>query len=275
MSWLLRRTRWAISTSLIKRDIENKLRNPSSGGAVAYPRTFEEKVVLLNDPRTIQKLEIVEYGVKFKPGKKYLSLLLALSGLFFYINERQLPEKVIDHYFAISNTSDLQHPTGFLFSAFMFETPFYFYLPLLAVVNQLSKFVSNRWVLGLMAVNAVGCGLLGKKLVDERVEEYEVWDQERICYGEGTFIALGNCLWGALGLQGGFTALKSRLFLKSVPGLGITRAGLPLGYLCLFYLMLEAYLRVREGKKNSELVTFCAISGFITGLLIRRFAPLK
>lgn len=86
MSWLLRRARWNISTALIKRDIENRLKNPSTGGAVAYPKTFEEKVILLNDPRTIQKLEIVEYGVKFKPGKKYLSLLLALSGLFFYIN---------------------------------------------------------------------------------------------------------------------------------------------------------------------------------------------
>lgn len=86
MSWLLRRSRWNISTSIIKSDIENRVKNPSIGGGIAYPKTFEEKVVVLNDPRTIQKLEIVEFGVKFKPGKKYLSLLLALSGLFFYIN---------------------------------------------------------------------------------------------------------------------------------------------------------------------------------------------
>jgi hypothetical protein len=101
-----------------------------------------------------------------------------------------------------------------------------------------------------------------------------VWDQERICYGEGTLLSLANMLWGALGFSGGFTALKSRILLKSVPGLGITRAGLPLGYICLFYIILEGYLHFK-GKKNSELVGLCAISGFMSGLLIRRFAPLK
>jgi hypothetical protein len=242
---------------------------------MAYPRTFEQKVVLLNDPRTIQKLEIVEYGVKYRPGKKYLSLLLALSALFFYINERQLPEKVVDRYFSISNSSNGEYFTGFAFAGFMFEKPFYYYMPLLVVVNQLSKFVSNRWVLGLMLANGAVNGWLGKHLVDERVQEYEVWDQERICYGEGTLISLANCLWGALGLKGGFTALKSKLFLKSVPGLGIIRAGSPLGYICLFYMLLEGYLRMREQKKNSELVAVCSITGFLTGLLIRRFSPLK
>jgi hypothetical protein len=105
LSTLIRKGRYNISTDIIKRDIEKRLRNPNAGQALEYPKTFEQKVILLNDPRTIQKLEIVEYGVKYKPGKKYLSLLLALSALFFYINERQLPEKVIDRYFSISNSS--------------------------------------------------------------------------------------------------------------------------------------------------------------------------
>jgi Flp pilus assembly protein protease CpaA len=65
----------------------------------------------------------------------------------------------------------------------MFEKPFYFYLPLLVVVDQLSRFVSNRWVVGLMVVNAVINGFIGKHLVEERVKQYEVWDQERISYG--------------------------------------------------------------------------------------------
>lgn len=82
-------------------------------------------------------------------------------------------------------------------------------------------------------------------------------------------------MWGALGLKGGFTAIKSKLMLKSVPGLGITRSGIPLGYVCLFYMLLEGYLRVREDKKNTELMGICALNGFLTGLLIRRFAPLK
>jgi len=51
-------------------------------------------------------------------------------------------------------------------------------------------------------------------------------------------MSLAMILWGALGPVGGFTALKSRIFLKSVPGLGIIRAGIPIGYICLFYMLL-------------------------------------
>ena len=54
----------------------------------------------------------------------------------------------------------------------MYELPFYLYSPLLLAINQMSKFISNRWVLGLMVVNAVISGALGKYLVDQRVEEY-------------------------------------------------------------------------------------------------------
>lgn len=56
-------------------------------------------------------------------------------------------------------------------------------------------------------------------------------------YGEGTVLSLAMMLWGALGFTGGFTALKAKLFLKSVPGLGIIRHGIPIGYVCLFYLL--------------------------------------
>lgn len=106
------------------------------------------------------------------------------------------------------------------------------------VINQMSKFISNRWVIALLATNTAINSFVGKQLVDQRVKEYEVWGQERISYGEGTLIALSNMLWGALGPLNGFTSLKSRIMLKSVPGLGITRAGIPIGYLCLFYILL-------------------------------------
>ena len=51
-------------------------------------------------------------------------------------------------------------------------------------------------------------------------------------------MALSTMFWGSLGPTGGFTSLKSRIMLKSVPGLGITRAGIPIGYFCLFYMLL-------------------------------------
>jgi len=54
----------------------------------------------------------------------------------------------------------------------MYEKHFVFYLPLLAVVNQMSKFISIRWVLGLIAINMVFNGVAGKYLVNERVNKY-------------------------------------------------------------------------------------------------------
>jgi hypothetical protein len=238
---LVGQIRRGISTDMIKKRVAEQLAMGKEKQVPEYPRTFEQKIIFLNDPKTIQKLEIVEYGVKYKAGKKYLSLALLLAGVFFYYNEQYLPVKVVDCYFCISNNSGLEYPSGFLLAPFMYELPFYIYTPLLLVVNQMSKFISNRWVLGLMATNAVVSGLIGKQLVDERVKDYEVWDQERISYGDGTLMALSTMLWGALGPMGGFTALKSRIMLESVPGLGITRAGIPLGYICLFYFLFELY----------------------------------
>lgn len=157
----------------------------------------------------------------------------------------------------------------------MYEIPFFVYSPLLLIINQMSKFISNKWVLGLVVSNTIISGVIGKLLVDERVKEYEVWDQERISFGEGTLMALSSMLWGALGPLGGFTALKSRIMLQSVPGLGITRAGVPLGYIILFYVLFELYARKEKGKKNSELVLSSTVMGFLFGLLVRRFSPLK
>ena len=48
----------------------------------------------------------------------------------------------------------------------MYEKNFYFYLPLLAVVNQMTKFISNRWVLALLVANTAVNSALGKYLVD-------------------------------------------------------------------------------------------------------------
>ena len=167
---LLRRglvLRAGISTELIKKELERNLKQTGPAPSIPeYPRTFEQKLVLLNDPRTIQKLEIVEYGVKYKPSKKYLWALLGLTALFFHLNEQVVPVRVTDTYFAISNLSGWDHPSGFLWAGFKHEHPFYHYLPLLAVVAQLSKFVSNRWIIGLIGVNGLVNGAVGRWLVE-------------------------------------------------------------------------------------------------------------
>lgn len=54
----------------------------------------------------------------------------------------------------------------------MYELPFVIYSPLLLAVNQMSKFISNRWVIALLAANALVSGGIGKYLVDERVKHY-------------------------------------------------------------------------------------------------------
>ena len=108
---------------------------------------------------------------------KYLSLILLLAGLFFYYNEKFIPAKVVDSYFCISNQSGLTYPSGYILGGFMYELPFFLYTPLLLAINQMSKFISNRWIIGLLATNVVLNGIIGKNLVDKRVEKYEVWDQ--------------------------------------------------------------------------------------------------
>jgi hypothetical protein len=44
--------------------------------------------------------------------------------------------------------------------------------------------------------------------------------------------------WSYIGLVDAFGHLKSRIFLKTIRGKGIVRAGLPFGYLCVFYALL-------------------------------------
>lgn len=48
--------RRGISSELIKKELEKGVFNPRKGAALEYPKTFEQKVIFLNQPTTIQKL---------------------------------------------------------------------------------------------------------------------------------------------------------------------------------------------------------------------------
>ena len=90
-----------ISTEQIKKYQQEMVKsNPT--GLKEYPKTFEQKMILLNDPKTIQLLEVIEYGVKYKSGKKWLPLLLLGLAAFCYFHEKILPVRIIDRYFMIS-----------------------------------------------------------------------------------------------------------------------------------------------------------------------------
>ena len=54
----------------------------------------------------------------------------------------------------------------------MYELPFFIYSPLLLIIDHMSKFISNKWVFGLIITNALISGAIGKLLVDERVKAY-------------------------------------------------------------------------------------------------------
>jgi hypothetical protein len=92
----------------------------------------------------------------------------------------------------------------------------------------------------------ISCGIAGHHIVYERVKQYEVWDQERIVYGEGNFLSLGVGFWAMLGFKGGFVGLKSRILLKSIPGMGIIRGGIPIGYIISGYLALMLYYHLKQ-----------------------------
>ncbi len=54
-----------------------------------------------------------------------------------------------------------------------------------------------------------------------------------------------------LGFMNGFTALKSRIMLKAVPGAGILRAGLPIAYILTAYIAYFVYTYINKTSKNN------------------------
>lgn len=138
--------------------------------------------MVVNDPKTIHYLQVVEFGVKYKPGKRWLPILLALFGLVAYVLTKTIPIRVTDRYLTISPESP-DYYSGYLFSILNYEKPFYLYLPLLVGVYQLSRFISTGQFAVLVLVNCIIGDVLGQYLVNQRVSKYEIWENERISFG--------------------------------------------------------------------------------------------
>lgn len=79
--------------------------------------------------------------------------------------------------------------------------------------------------------------------------------------------------WAYIGFTDAFGHLKSRIFLKTLKGKGIVRSGLPFGYLCVVYSLLEFFFYAK-GSKNSELVLAEVCAGIAMGLILRRVKPM-
>ena len=92
----------------------------------------------------------------------------------------------------------------------------------------------------MMLCNMVFGGILGQSIVDRRIASYEVWNNEHLCHGEGCLLSILVAFCTALGPQNSFTHLKSKIGIKTIPGLGIIRNGISVGSLALFYLIGNA-----------------------------------
>lgn len=163
--------------------------------------------------------------------------------------------------------------SGYCFAGLNYERPFYLYIPLMFCMQHISRFVNLKSMGALLLINCVVGGGLGQWLVNQRVSKYEVWENERICFGEGNMLSVLFCFWTMLGLQEGFTHLKSKVFLKTVPGLGIIRAGVPIGMIAVAYSLLEALFYLK-GAKNSEVILAEVVSGILFGVVLRRLKPI-
>lgn len=147
-----------------------------------YPKTFEQKMVILNDPKTIQVLQVVEFGASYKEGKNWLIFVLIAVGLFGYLMQKSVPIRINDRYFMISPET-VNYYVGYIFAAFNYSKPVFMYLPLMFGIYRLSRFMNLTQMGSLIAINGLVGGILGQYLVNERVKQYEVWETERICYG--------------------------------------------------------------------------------------------
>ena len=76
-----------------------------------------------------------------------------------------------------------------------------------------------------------------------------------------------------LGFTNGFSALKSRIMLKAIPGAGILRAGLPVAYILTAYIAYFIYTYIKQTSKNNEVAALCIFNSIVWGLLMRRFKP--
>jgi hypothetical protein len=228
--------------------------------------------MILNQPKTVQLLEIIEYGVKFKDGSNWLPFLLIFTALGGYTLSKVIPIRVSDRYFMICPESP-QYIAGYIFAGFNYQKPFYLYLPMLLGVYQLSRFIPLPHMAALLAINCAVGDALSQSLVNKRVSKYEVWQNERISFGEGNTLSVLFAFWSYIGFKDAFTHLKSRIFLKTLRGKGIVRRGLPFGYLCIFYALLELFF-YRNGSTNSEVVLAEVCTGVLMGIALRRIRPL-
>ncbi len=93
-------------------------------------------------------------------------------------------------------------------------------------------------------------------------------------------MSIGFALWGYLGFRNGLgRAFSSKLFLWSLPGLGIISQGIPIGIVLLIYSAYELYRDATDSTAGarSELILTSAVIGALYGIILKRLGvkPIK
>lgn len=173
ISHLNKKISYSINTDLIKKDYQKQMSKTglSEQRMRQYPKTFEEKMMILNDPKTIQVLQVVEFGVKYKKGKNWTIFVLIITGLLGYYLQKNIPIRVNDRYFMVSPEAP-NYYIGYLFAGFNYGKPILLYLPLMFGIYRLSRFMTFAQMSALVAINGVLGGILGHYLVTDRVKQY-------------------------------------------------------------------------------------------------------
>jgi hypothetical protein len=200
------------------------------------PRTYEEQIELINNPQLMKYIEVVEYGVTLPKTRKWPAILAFCVALFLYAHYEALPIAIVERYMSISQQID-KHPVGYLGSFLAFSgSSYYVYQPLLLVIYHSSRYIKYYWP--LLLISLIANSHLGKMLAQKDLDSMEVWNRTKISYGEGLFLQIGFALWGYLGFKGGLGGVwGSRIFLETLPGIGIMNKGIPIGSILLLYIV--------------------------------------
>jgi hypothetical protein len=133
-------------------------------GVLGRPLTFDEKCLIINDPKMIAHVELVEYGMTFKPTNKLPVLLLLLGGVIITYLYKNTPHPISERYFSISQQSD-NHKFGYFGSMFSFNS---IYKVILYAPAYLAVLISSRYLKSidfamLIIFGCIGNYILGRK----------------------------------------------------------------------------------------------------------------
>ena len=74
-------------------------------GLMVHPLSFEERCMIINDPKTIAYLEVVEYGITFKPTRKMPLIVFVVGAVIATSLYLGVPTTISERYFTVSQQS--------------------------------------------------------------------------------------------------------------------------------------------------------------------------